>query len=97
MTAGPQGLTQPVTHMFAPLYRLGRQLSPAAKADAALARAIAGATRAEPVLDQSLVWPVARWIERLAARIQVLQQGDFRLYCLYVVIALVALLLIAAR
>lgn len=97
MTVGPQGMTQPVAHMFAPLYRLRQQLSPAARMNATLARTIAGATRAEPVWDQKLVWPVARWVERLAARIQVLQHGDFRVYCLYVVIALVALLMIVAR
>ncbi|POA98239.1 hydrogenase 4 subunit B [Chromobacterium sinusclupearum] len=97
MSVGPQGLTQPVAHMFAPLYRLRSQLSPSSKLEAALERTIAGATRAEPVWDQRLVLPAARWVDRLAACIRVLQHGDFRLYCLYVVVALVALLLIVAR
>ncbi len=40
-----------------------------------------------------MTMPIARFIPWLGTKIQWLQQGDFRLYCVYFVIALVAILL----
>lgn len=62
----------------------------------ALEHSISGATRVEPVWDDKVVAPLIRLIQWLSQRIQWLQQGDFRLYCLYVVAALVILLIVAA-
>ncbi|CQR23294.1 hydrogenase 4 subunit B [Yersinia enterocolitica] len=82
--------------MFAPLYRMRKKLDPAPMMKTALEHSVNGATRVEPVWDDHVVAPLIRAIQWLSQRIQWLQQGDFRLYCLYVVAALVTLLIIAA-
>jgi hydrogenase-4 component B len=97
MTVSAEGFTQPVRFMFAPLYRLRERLSPAAAFRVGLSRSIAGATRVEPVWDTYMIAPLVCLVQKLARRIACLQRGDFRVYCLYVVVALVILLLIAVR
>lgn len=97
MSVSAEGFTQPVRFMFSPLYRLREMLSPSRALNAGLARSIAGATRVEPVWDERLIAPIVGLVQKLARRIACLQRGDFRIYCLYVVVALVALLLIAVR
>ena len=82
--------------MFAPLYRLRKTLDPAPMMQRALEYSVSGAGRVEPVWDDKVVAPLIRSIQWLSQRIQWLQQGDFRLYCLYVVAALVILLIVAA-
>ncbi|MDU0888786.1 MAG: hydrogenase 4 subunit B, partial [Haemophilus parainfluenzae] len=54
---------------------------------------IKGATKAEPFWEEKMTMPIARFIPWLGTKIQWLQQGDFRVYCVYFVIALVAILL----
>ncbi|CNG30374.1 hydrogenase 4 subunit B [Yersinia enterocolitica] len=96
MTVSAGGFTQPLRAMFAPLYRLRKTLDPAPMMQRALEYSVSGAGRVEPVWDDKIVAPLIRSIQWLSQRIQWLQQGDFRLYCLYVVAALVTLLIIAA-
>ncbi|WP_042548318.1 hydrogenase 4 subunit B [Yersinia aldovae] len=96
MTVSAGGFTQPLRVMFAPLYRLRKTLDPAPMMQRALEYSVSGAGRVEPVWDDKIVAPLIRSIQWLSQRIQWLQQGDFRLYCLYVVAALVTLLIIAA-
>jgi len=97
MTVSPQGFAQPVRFMFAALYRLRDTLSPAAGFRRGLGATVAGAARVEPLWDERLIAPIVAGVQRIARRIAVLQRGDFRVYCLYVVVALVTLLLIAVR
>ncbi|TDR79666.1 hydrogenase 4 subunit B [Paludibacterium purpuratum] len=97
MTVSPQGFVQPVRFMFGALYRLRETLSPAAFATRGLNGAVAGATRVEPLWDEYLIAPIVAGVQKLARRVAVLQRGDFRVYCLYVVVALVTLLLISVR
>ena len=94
MSAG--GFTQPLRVMFAGLYRLRRQLDPSPALHRALERTTRGAGRTEPFWDDCIINPLVRFTQRLGGQVQVLQGGDFRIYCLYVVAALVILLLIAA-
>lgn len=96
MTVSAGGFTQPLRVMFAPLYRMRKKLDPAPMMQSALEHSISGATRVEPLWDDKIVAPLIRLIQWLSQRIQWLQQGDFRLYCLYVVAALVILLIVAA-
>ena len=96
MTVSAGGFTQPLRVMFAPLYRMRKKLDPAPMMKTALEHSVNGATRVEPVWDDHVVAPLIRAIQWLSQRIQWLQQGDFRLYCLYVVAALVVLLIVAA-
>lgn len=46
--------------------------------------------------DERVIRPIVSATQRLAKEIQHLQSGDFRLYCLYVVAALVVLLIAIA-
>lgn len=96
MTVSAGGFTQPLRMMFAPLYRIRKTLDPAPMMQRALESSVSSAGRVEPVWDDKVVAPIIRLIQWLSQRIQWLQQGDFRLYCLYVVAALVILLIVAA-
>lgn len=82
--------------MFAPLYRMREQLDPSARLAQTLEVTKAGAGQVEPFWDEKIIYPFVRCINRIAKRMQCLQGGDFRLYCLYVVAALVVLLVVIA-
>ncbi|MBC3213805.1 hydrogenase 4 subunit B [Serratia fonticola] len=96
MAVSAGGFTQPLRAMFAPLYRLRKQLDPTPALSRALEQTTAGATRAEPFWDDWIIHPLVKASQRLGVRLQGMQSGDFRFYCLYVVIALVILLLLVA-
>lgn len=94
MAVSSAGFAQPLRTMFAPLYQLREALDPAPSLHAALQRVIRTATRVEPTWDERLIAPLTRFIPWLGAKVQWLQRGDLRVYCLYVVAALLALLLV---
>lgn len=96
MSVSAGGFTQPLRSMFAPLYRMRKQLDPSARLAHALEVTKTGAGKVEPFWDERIIYPLVRGINRFAKRIQCLQGGDFRLYCLYVVAALVVLLVVIA-
>ncbi len=96
MSVSAGGFTQPLRSMFAPLYRMRKQLDLSARLAHALDVTKAGAGKVEPFWDERIIYPLVRGINRFAKRIQCLQGGDFRLYCLYVVAALVVLLVVIA-
>jgi hydrogenase-4 component B len=96
MAVSAGGFTQPLRAMFASLYRLRKQLDPTPALSRALEQTTAGATRAEPFWDDWIINPLVKASQRLGVRLQGMQSGDFRFYCLYVVIALVILLLLVA-
>ncbi|MEC5344529.1 hydrogenase 4 subunit B [Brenneria populi] len=93
MAASAAGFTQPLRVMFAPLYRLRQTLDPAPVMQSVLDKTTQAAARAEPVWDTRLVMPPVRLAQRIGRAAQRIQHGDFRVYCLYVVAALVILLL----
>jgi hydrogenase-4 component B len=97
MTVSSHGFTQPVRFMFSPLYRLREILDPSAAFRASLDRSVDAASRTEPVCDERVVAPLVRGVLQLGRWAQYLQRGDFRIYCLYVVVALVILLLLTVR
>lgn len=94
MAVSAGGFTQPLRTMFAPLYRMRKTLDPSAAMTRGMKATINGATRAEPWWEEKVVLPIAQGVLWLGKRIQWLQHGDFRVYCLYVVIALTALMLV---
>lgn len=96
MSVSAGGFTQPLRTMFAPLYRLRKILDPAPAMAKGMALTVQGAAKAEPWWEEKVILPIARGVVRLGERIQWLQHGDFRLYCLYVVVALTALMLAIA-
>lgn len=94
MIASADGFSKPMTTMFGSLFNLRRRADPGSALDAGLDRAIMAATKAEPFWDDWLVAPVLKFVPWLGRKVQWLQHGDFRVYCLYVVAALVILLLV---
>nr|MCD4641050.1 hydrogenase 4 subunit B [Proteus mirabilis] len=96
MAVSAGGFTQALRSMFAPLYRMRKQLDPSPWLSRGFNKTQRGAEKVEPFWDESIIYPLVRGIQRFAKRIQCLQGGDFRLYCLYVVAALVILLLVIA-
>lgn len=95
MTVSADGLVQPLRVIFGPLYRLRINLDPSAAMNTALNRVIRTAARIEPMWDEKILAPTVRAVQRVGHLVQWLQHGDFRVYCLYVVAALVVLLLVA--
>ncbi|MEH2921322.1 hydrogenase 4 subunit B [Samsonia erythrinae] len=96
MAVSAGGFTQPLRAMFCSLYQMRKQLDPTPRLTRALQSMIHGASIVEPFWDEKIIYPLVRAVRRLGAQVQRLQGGDFRLYCLYVVAALIALLLAIA-
>lgn len=96
MATSVGGFTRPLRTMFKPLYTVRKTFDPAPLGQKAIDGVIKGATRAEPFWEEKVTMPIARFIPWVAERLRWLQGGDFRVYCLYFVIALVVLLAVAA-
>ena len=96
MAASAGSFTKPLRIIFRPLYRIRQVLDPAPMRHKGIEGLINGATKAEPFWEERVTMPIARFIPWLGTKIQWLQQGDFRVYCGYFVIALFALLLAIA-
>ncbi|STH10184.1 hydrogenase-4 component B [Escherichia coli] len=96
MAPSGNGVMQPLRVVFSALYRLRQQLDPTLRLNKGLAHVTARAQSTEPFWDERVIRPIVSATQRLAKEIQHLQSGDFRLYCLYVVAALVVLLIAIA-
>ena len=94
MVVSADSFAGPLKKNFAPLFNLREQLNPGPMLNSGVARSIRAAERAEPFWDAVLVAPVLKFVPWLGRQAQKLQHGDFRIYCLYVVAALVILLLV---
>lgn len=96
MAPSAGSFTQPLRVVFGPLYRMRKQLDPAQPLQRSLGGVTVAATRTEPFWDDKIILPLVGITKRIARAVQYLQSGDFRLYCLYVIAALVILLLTIA-
>ena len=95
MTASSRGfVAQPLAAMFAPLYRVRELFDLVGPSKRALQWSIDATARLEPVWDAKVVNRVVDLVQWLGGKVQWLQNGDFRVYCLYVVFTLVVLLLV---
>ncbi|MDW6002038.1 hydrogenase 4 subunit B [Vibrio mangrovi] len=92
MTVSASGFTQPLRYMFSPVYRMRVSLDPSGWMKRTLNSLTASAAVVEPVFDRFLVQPCCHAALKLGDWGRKLQGGDFRVYCLYIVIALVVLL-----
>ena len=92
MAASAGSFTRPLRTIFKSLYTLREVLDPAPLGDKGIQAVIKGATKPN-LSGKKMTMPIARFIPWLGTKIQWLQQGDFRVYCVYFVIALVAILL----
>lgn len=96
MASSAGGFTRPLRTMFKPLYTIRKTFDPAPLGFKGIDAIIKGATKVEPFWEDKMTMPIARFIPWLSTKLQWLQSGDFRMYCLYFVIALVVLLAVAA-
>lgn len=93
MAATAEGFNQPVEATFHPLYRLRTMTAaPIQRAAEFGQRARAFITRAEPIVETTITHPLTRLVETAGQRIQALQMGDIRVYCLYIIATLIILL-----
>ena len=81
MAASAGSFTRPLRTIFKSLYTLREVLDPAPLGDKGIQTVIKGATKAEPFWGRKMTMPIARFIPWLGTKIQWLQQGDFRVYC----------------
>lgn len=96
MTAG--AFAQPIRMFFAPLYGVRKDIARSwARVVSAFDHFTAAARRTEPRWETHLVDPVIHGTEAVGHRLQAIQGGDYRIYCLYIVAALVALLALLVR
>jgi hydrogenase-4 component B len=97
MALTAHAFAQPIRMFFGPLYRLRGDGSTLRRGREAFAGFVAGARRTECCFDRVVVEPVVAVSLAIGRRAQILQGGDFRIYCLYIVAALIALLLVTLR
>jgi hydrogenase-4 component B len=98
MTVTEQSFAQPIRMFFAPLYAVRRTAAAVAqRVEHHFGSFISMARRTEPMFDRSLVAPTIGLVNGIGRRLQLLQSGDLSTYCLYIVAALAALLLITLR
>lgn len=96
MAQSAGNFTQPLRYMFAPLYTLRKTLSPSACMLRCLDKTTAFAKRIEPLWDTKIVDNIVKLVQAVGRKLQCIQQGDYRIYCLYVIAALVILLLVVS-
>jgi len=96
MRVSAGGFAAPIKVLFRPLYSVRDW---ADERLAAFGQLFAGvpdsAGRAEQLWDRWLLAPVGRGVEAAGAQLQMLQGGDLRVYCIYIVAALIVLLAVA--
>lgn len=92
MTVSAEGLTQPLRYMFAPVYRIREILDPSGWMQRTLQVVTDSAATVEPGFDRYLVQPACRASMTVSGWIAKMQGGDFRVYCLYIVVAMIVLL-----
>lgn len=93
MAHNASSFTQPLRYMFSWLYKIRSTLSMRVGFEKTLQTTTQFARKAEPWWDEKILANIVRTLQVTGAKVQMLQHGDFRLYCLYIVAALVLLLI----
>jgi hydrogenase-4 component B len=92
VTAG--NFDQPVAVTFSVIYALHSVIQKPLDAISSWAkRARDAISNAEPVLENIIKQPITRSVNYAGQHIQSIQMGDIRMYCLYIVLTLVILLI----
>jgi hydrogenase-4 component B len=95
MSMTANNFNQPVTVTFPSIYQLRTAIvTQLAAVNAWSKRILEAISRAEPVVENIVRGPTTRSVDFISQRIQVLQMGDIRVYCLYIVITLIILLIV---
>jgi hydrogenase-4 component B len=98
MSVTASNFDQPITATFSPIYQLRSATGRPLAAMAHWARTIAAwIARAEPILERAIRGPTTRAVGFVGQRLQALQMGDLRMYCLYIILTLVILLVVTVR
>ncbi|MTJ82996.1 MAG: hydrogenase 4 subunit B [Telmatospirillum sp.] len=98
MSATAGSFAQPIRMFFGPLYDVRRSLASVwTGLEVRFERFVTFARRTEPLWDRHIVDPVTEGVDKAGRRLQPIQGGDFRVYCLYIVAALVVLLALTVR
>lgn len=96
MATSAGGFTRPLRTIFKSLYTIRKTFDPAPLSRKSIDAVINWAAKAEPFWEDKVTMPIARVIPWISDKLKWLQAGDFRVYCLYFVIALMVLLTVAA-
>jgi hydrogenase-4 component B len=94
MSVTASNFDQPITTTFNVIYQLRPIIQKPLDAIGAWSKRVRDAiTRAEPVLENIIKQPTTRSVEYVGRHIQALQMGDVRMYCLYIIVTLIVLLI----
>lgn len=81
---------------YSPLYEIrDRIVETGSRFKGAFEATVRGARRVEPVGDRYLVDSTARGVEKLSDLFSKLEHGNFRVYCTYIVVALIVVIALA--
>jgi hydrogenase-4 component B len=95
MSVQASSFDQPVKDTFQPLYWIRRTVDRPFRAMSNFYHtSVAAFQRTEPVVENTVTRPTVRLVEAAGHWIQMLQMGDIRLYCLYIIITLAILLIV---
>ena len=95
MIVSAASFAQPVRVVFGPLYRLRSWADDCLAATRPwFARLPAVALEAEALWDRWMLLPIGRGVQASGEKLQILEGGDFRVYCLYIVATLIGLLIL---
>jgi hydrogenase-4 component B len=98
MGVSASNFAQPMRLAYRPLYILRPFLQKPLDDIAAFSRKVNdGLPGTEPLLERAVSQPIMSGVQYLGKRIQKLQMGDVRAYCLYIFIALAVLLVVIFR
>jgi hydrogenase-4 component B len=98
MGISASNFAQPMRAAYKPLYKLRSLVQKPLDGIAALAGKINnGLPRTEPVLEKLVSQPLISTVQYIGKRIQSLQMGDLRIYCLYIFVALAVLIVVIFR
>ena len=87
--------SQPIRVLFRPLYGIRSWADDCLAATRPwFARLPAVALEAEALWDRWMLLPIARGVQAGGETLQILQGGDFRIYCLYIDATLIVLLIL---
>ena len=93
MGVSATNFAQPMLLAFQPLYALRGLLQKPLDSIAGFSRKVnSGLPGKEPLLERAVSQPIKSSVQYVGTRIQKLQMGDIRMYCLYIFIALAVLL-----
>ncbi|WP_392561053.1 hydrogenase 4 subunit B [Orbus sturtevantii] len=95
MAQSASNFTQPLRFMFAALYRLRQFFDFGGWSKLFVDKLTNWARKIEPLWDGQIIDKVVNFAQAVGQRVQILQQGNYRVYSLYIVVALVILLFLA--